>query len=194
MSASSVFKTIGASNHTKGERQNEDFYATDPYAIDVLCKEESFTGAIWEPCCGSGHLSERLKQHGYVVISTELMDRGYGITGLDFFNQTSGVAPNIITNPPYSNAQEFIEHALKLLPDGGKLALFLKLTFMEGKRRKKMFLENPPVRIYVSSSRILCAKNGDFDQMRKQGGSAIAYAWYVFNKGFKGETTIKWVN
>jgi hypothetical protein len=32
----SVFKTLAASNHTDKDRQNEDYYATDPIAIDKL--------------------------------------------------------------------------------------------------------------------------------------------------------------
>lgn len=32
----SIFKTLGASNHTDKERQSEDYYATDPIAVDKL--------------------------------------------------------------------------------------------------------------------------------------------------------------
>lgn len=190
---SQVFKPLGSSNHCKEERQSEDFYATDSYAIDILCDVEKFDGTIWEPCCGNGNLSERLIQHGYCVCSSDLINRGYGITGVDFFKEKISICDNIITNPPYSNAQSFIEHALKILPNGCKLALFLKLTFLEGKKRKIMFLQNPPQTLYVSSSRILCAKNGDFETARKN-GSAIGYGWYIWVKGYNGETKIRWVN
>jgi hypothetical protein len=141
-----------------------------------------------------GHLSERLKKRGYVVHSTDLIERGYGISGIDFLkqNEMKTWTRNIITNPPYSYAQEFVEHSLSLLPDGGKLAMFLKLTFLEGKKRKGMFEKYPPKTVYVSSSRILCAKNGDFETYAK--GSAIAYGWYLWYKGYKGETNIKWGN
>lgn len=72
--------------------------------------------------------------------------------------------------------------------------MFLKLQFMEGKERKHLFTNFPPKTIYVSSSRILCAKNAEFERMRAGGGSAVAYAWYVWVKGYKGPTTIKWIN
>jgi len=39
----------------------------------------------------------------------------------------------------------------------------------------------------------MCAKNGDFESKKKE-GSAVAYAWYVWEKGYKGETVIKWIN
>lgn len=65
----SIFKTLGASNHTDKERQSDDYYATDPIAIDVLIKDGGvkFYNNIWECACGGGHLSERLKEYGYNV-------------------------------------------------------------------------------------------------------------------------------
>lgn len=35
----SIFKTLGASNHTDSEREQHDYYATEPKAIDVLIFE-----------------------------------------------------------------------------------------------------------------------------------------------------------
>ena len=72
--------------------------------------------------------------------------------------------------------------------------VFLKIQFLEGKARKKLFTKYPPKKIYVSSSRLLCAKNADFDGMKAGGGSAVAYAWFIWEKGFQGQTTIEWFN
>ena len=72
--------------------------------------------------------------------------------------------------------------------------MFLKIQFLETKGRKKLFLLHPPKTVYISSSRIFCAKNADFEGMRKNGGSAVAYAWYVWQKGFNGTTELKWFN
>jgi len=36
----SVYKTLGASNHTDKEREKDDYYATDPIAIDKLLTVE----------------------------------------------------------------------------------------------------------------------------------------------------------
>jgi len=72
--------------------------------------------------------------------------------------------------------------------------MFLKLTFLEGKKRRKLFDSGCLKTLYVSSSRILCAKNGDFERMKAGGGSAVAYGWYEFEKGYKGNPIIKWIN
>ena len=190
--ANSVVKTLGASNHCESERQNEDYYATDPVAAKHLMKLVVLNSHIWEPACGEGHLSKILESAGHNVYSTDLIDRGYGKGGMDFLsidNQYWG--GDIVTNPPFKYAKEFIEKALQITVDGAKICMFLKLQFMEGKARKQLFVNNPPANIFVSSSRMLCAKNGDF---KNTDGSAVAYAWYVWVKGYKGETIVKWFN
>ena len=186
----STFTTLGASNHTDHERESNDYYATDPKAIDLLCAVEKFTPWVWEPACGEGHLSERLRAHGYNVKSTDLIDRGYGLSGVDFLKEYVRWKGDIITNPPYRYAKEFVEHALECVPEGFKVAMFLKLTFLEGKSRKELFLTAPPKTVYVLSSRLKCAMNGEFD---KTGSSATAYAWYVWEKGYTGDTVVKWI-
>lgn len=188
--SASVFKTLGASNHTDHERQKEDYYATEPLATQWLCKLETFNKRILETSCG-GHISEVLKSYGYDVTSRDLIDRGYGEVQ-DFLGfWTTEWDGDIVTNPPYSFAQEFVEKALQIIPEGHKVAMFLKLTFLEGKARKKLFLQSPPCRIWVTSSRLKCAMNGDFDSIS---GSAAAYAWFIWQKGYKGETVVKWFN
>ena len=68
--------------------------------------------------------------------------------------------------------------------------MFLKLQFLEGKARKSLFKKYPPKVVYVSSARLLCAKNGEFE---KYPSSAVAYAWFVWEKGFTGDPIIKWI-
>lgn len=193
--ANSIYKTLGASNHTDKERQSEDYYATTPKSAELLLELETFSKNIWECACGEGHLSKVFQKAGYSVMSPDLVDRGFGEPGINFLSIDNYMWDgDIITNPPYKYGREFVEKSLQLIPKGNKVAMFLKLQFMEGKARKKLFLENPPKTIYVSSSRLMCAKNGQFDDMIAGGGSAVAYAWYVWEKGFKGTTQVKWFN
>ena len=193
--SNSIYKTLGASNHTDKERQNEDYYATTPKAAELLLELETFSPNIWECACGEGHLSKVFESKGYNVRSSDLMDRGFGETETDFLGidnlEWNG---DVITNPPYKYAQEFVQKALQIIPRGNKVAMFLKLQFMEGKGRKNLFLKNPPKTIYVSSSRLMCAKNAEFEKMVAGGGSAVAFAWYVWEKGFVGTTELKWFN
>jgi hypothetical protein len=70
--------------------------------------------------------------------------------------------------------------------------MFLKVQFLEGKARREMFEKYPPKKIYISSSRLRCAMNGDFEKYAKS--NAVAYAWFIWEKGYKGETTVRWFN
>ncbi len=193
----SIYKTLGASNHTDKERESNDYYATEPKALELLLDIEKFSPYVWECACGGGHLSEVLKKRGYKVKSSDLIDRGYaGTEIIDFLKVSkketkSDISRDIITNPPYKYAKDFVEHALDISMDSTKIAMFLKVQFLEGKARRELFDKHPPKTIYVSSSRLVCAPNGDF---KNAPSSAVAYAWFVWEKGFKGAPTVRWFN
>lgn len=125
--------------------------------MELLLAEEQFSPVIWECACGEGHLSKVLEQHGFEVISTDLIYRGFGDPEpLDFLKESlEDFEGDIITNPPYKYALEFVEQALNSVQPGRKVAMFLKLLFPS---------------------------------------SAVAYAWFVWEKGFQGDPIIKWIN
>ena len=192
-----IYSCHGASNHSDTEREVNDYYATPPSAVEMLLELENFSKSIMEPACGQGHIAEVLKSHGYTVCATDLINRGYGVGGVDFFNINEPTDMDIITNPPYSMAKEFVEHAMEIITDGHKVAMFLKLTFLEGQGRRELFRKYPPKIVYVSTSRIGCAKNGEFKKNKDgnlKADSAVAYCWYVWQKGFNGTPTLKWFN
>ena len=193
----SIFAILGASNHTDKERERDDYYATDPLAIDALvgAMGGKIPTDVWECACGEGHLSERLRLFGYDVVSTDKIDRGYGkVQDFLLADKMPDGCECIVTNPPYKYATEFVEHSLSILPEGGMCIMFLKTTFLEGCRRyERIFKNTPPEYVLQFSKRVLCAKNGEFLRMRDGGGSAVAYAWYVWRKGFRGDTIIKWI-
>lgn len=55
------------------ERERDDYYATEPKAVELLLDLEKFDSNILEPCCGEGRISEVLKSAGYNVTSSDLM-------------------------------------------------------------------------------------------------------------------------
>jgi hypothetical protein len=67
-------------------RADHDFYPTPPEAVRALLSVEQFDGTIWEPACGDGAISRELEAHGHNVVSTDLIDRGYGQSGSDFLS------------------------------------------------------------------------------------------------------------
>ena len=188
----SVFAQLGASSHSESEREKDDFYATEPSAMDDLLEVETFNKNIWECAVGQGHLAERLKVHGYMVECTDIVDRGYPNTEIvDFLNEKYDFYGDIITNPPYKYCTEFILNALDSVPNGHKVAMFLKIQTLEGQKRyEEIYSKYPPKRVYVFSKRKNCAKNGDFETHKP---SAMCYAWFVWVKGEYGCTELRWL-
>ena len=181
---------LGASSHSETEREKNDFYATSPVAVHELLKHHEFQKNILEPSCGNGIISSALKEHGHIVKSSDLIDRGYGDV-MDFFSIESASGMDIVTNPPYRYSKQFVEHALKIVDDGSEVAMFLRIQFLESKSRRDLFDNTPPKLVFIPSGRISCAKNADFENI---GSSAQMYAWFIWEKGFTDSTQIKWFN
>ena len=191
-SINSVFSPIGARVIAREDREENDYYATDPNALKLVLADLELDHNVWECACGAGHLSKVLEDNGYNVKSTDLYDRGYGISGVNFLETEETFNGDILTNPPYSLALDFVKKGLDVIEDGHKVVMFLKIQFLEGKKRREFFKENPPKYVIVSSSRSKCAKGGNEELFN--GPSAVCYAWFVWVKGFKGDPKIRWFN
>jgi len=82
-------------------RAIDDYYPTPREATLALLGVETFQGTIWEPACGDGAISKVLEEQGLSVISTDVVDRGYGTAGIDFLLDFSTSSNHVITNPPF---------------------------------------------------------------------------------------------
>ncbi len=171
------------------DRETEDFYRTPTYATNEILNREKLYGTIWEPACGDGAISEVLKHYNYPnVYSTDINDYGYGDVNIDFLNVNDIIQCNhIITNPPYKYAQEFVEKSLKVAD--GKVIMLLKLNFLEGQKRFSFFQSTPLKNIYVFSKRLSFDKGNE----KGKGNGLLAYAWYVWEKGYVGRPQIGWI-
>lgn len=166
--------------------EGPDFFPTPAWATHALIDNEKFVGDIWESACGNGAMSRVLEQTGETVISSDLFDRGYGVSGVDFL-KPDRTADNIVTNPPYNAAEGFVlsgvTHARR------KFALLLRLAFLEGANRARtIFAECPPSRVWVFSERITFYPAGAVHK----GTGTTAYAWFVWDKDAVGSTELKW--
>jgi hypothetical protein len=179
--------SIVGSSRLNGEREENDFYPTPAFATEELLKREKFDGVMWECACGDGAISKVCIQNGYEVISTDLIDRDYG--DQENFLLSDRKVSNIITNPPYKDALSFVLNAKRCADK--KIAMFLKTVFLEGDGRYTMFqdTEFPLKCIYQFSRRVSLTKNGE--KMKNSG--MLAFAWFVWDKDWKGTPEIKWI-
>jgi hypothetical protein len=114
----------------KAERGLE-FYRTPIEATRALIALEGdrIPARVWEPACGDGAISSSLKEARYVVHSTDIVDRGYGDEWVDFLSAADSRESNaVVTNPPYTLAQEFVDKAFSF-PSISYCALLLRLSF-----------------------------------------------------------------
>jgi hypothetical protein len=135
-------------------------------------------GSILEPAAGENAF--------YNLFDNEEKYRCEITDGLDFFEWDKKV-DWIITNPPYNLALEFAQTSLIVAKK--KVALLMKINFLEGVKRKS-FLENSPLKyVYVFSKRQTLTRP-DWEGKNK---GFITYAWFVWEIGYEGETIIKWL-
>ncbi|MBL4693555.1 MAG: hypothetical protein JKY92_09535 [Magnetovibrio sp.] len=167
--------------------KSADFYPTPTWATRALLDYETFSDDIWECACGDGAMSEVLKKYGNNVVSTDLHDRGYGTAGIDFIKEPR-LSDNIVTNPPYNLAGEFVIAGLQ--KSQKKFALLLRLAFLEGiERNKKIFTPMPPSRIWVFSERITFYPKG----AERKGSGTTAYAWFIWDKQSSDIGKLGWI-
>lgn len=134
----SVRMVGGMSEH----RHKADFYPTPSDCTVALMQflELSKWTKIWEPACGDGAISKVLAEMGYPVISTDIEDHGFGQQRCNFL-KADIPAGFIITNPPFSLAEQFIRHSYDLnIP----FAFLLKAQFWNAAKRKELFRECTP--------------------------------------------------
>ena len=171
---------VGAGNN----RAVADFYPTPDFATEQLLWREKFEGTIWECASGDGAIAKFFPNCMASDLRTD--DSIYGEKGIDFL-KTYRKVDNIITNPPYKYAQEFVEQALFCADK--KVAMLLKLVFLESISRKKLFDKNQLRVVYVFRRRLKIYANGI---MGKNSG-LIAYAWFIWDKSYNGKPTIDWI-
>lgn len=171
-------------------RHAHDFYRTPPIATQKLLRKEPFLYPVWEPACGDGMMAKELIDGNRRVIATDLYDRGYGKSGINFLTHKPRFHFNsIITNPPFTHVREFVERALSFNPD--KVAMITRLSWLEGKKRKEFFETSPLYRVLVFSGRVNIARSG-YDVRDGEGGM-IAYCWMIWKRGHKGPATLGWI-
>lgn len=176
-----------AGGNPKNERVENDFYATNPVALHKLLDVFPMHGSCLEPCVGQGHLAEVIKSRVDPECDCmDIVDRGYPDTKVADFLDHHFMGKQydcIITNPPYSLAEEFIRKSLSTLKPNGYCAMFLKIQFLEGAKRQALFEDYPPKYIYVFRNRMATWNNGnEFTPEGKRWSTTFCHAWFIWQK------------
>jgi hypothetical protein len=190
MPRTSTARPIHISGH---HRKDHDFYATPDWVTEALLRHVQFRGRVWEPCCGTGAITNVLQRHGYEVTSTDIADHGFGTPGVDFLSCQA--VPDgcraLVTNPPYGgntqshNGQDksamamlrFVDHALRLTGSTqGQLALLVRFQWVAGQRAAALISAGPFATVIALTRRIQW-----FDMAEATNISQHHHAWVVFD-------------
>jgi hypothetical protein len=177
-------KSAQAGQHSYVERA-ADLYETPVCAVEALRQVERLPNYIWEPACGPGAIAKVLQAHGHTVLASDAMDYGWGHIVEDFFS-LSFCCDAIVTNPPYQLAEEFVRHALKL--SSPLVIMLLRLAFLESVRRTDILEHSGLARIHVFRNRLPMMHRAGWNGPKAS--SAMPFAWYVWEREYKGPTTI----
>lgn len=169
--------------------RGHDLYETPEVATWALIEHENlYYKKVWEPACGKGAISEVLYQAGCSVISTDLVDYGYGESRVDFLMTPLAAQTNrhIITNPPYKLASDFARHAMAL--NSPYVALLLRLSFLESEGRSDILDDGRLSRVLVFKKRLPMMHRDGWDGPKAS--SSVAHAWFIWDKRHKGPTEV----
>lgn len=186
---------FGRDGRVHPSRAPYEFYPTPPEATRALLSVEAFDGHIWEPACGLGHISKVLTGAGYQVVSTDLIERGFGQGGIDFLREIEPRARHIVTNPPYGRGlgDAFVLKALELTAGvGGAVAMLLNLASLCHPNRHAFWVSRPPAVIY-GLDELVCWPEGK-PELARTTTATHRYCWVVWKPGHHGWPVFKWLS
>lgn len=181
-------------------RVENDYYATPFEATEAILSREELQAPFWSLRLVKGI---SVRYFGNIIPTVKLslliwFREMIGsdvvlLAGVDFLTENYPEKfNNVITNPPFSLAKEFAEKALEV--STGKVILFAKIQFLEGRQRKDFFATHPPKAVYVFSKRVNPLRNGlEVDENGKPWSSTMCFAWFVWEHGYTGEPCIRWI-
>lgn len=157
------------------QRGAPDDFQTPPEALNPLLGYLNKDWTIWEPACGKGNLLNHLNGLGFLTLGSDVLD------GHDFLDYAPTKFDCIITNPPFSLKQQFLERCYEL---DKPFALLLPLTTFETPKRQALFRENG-IEVIFFPKRI----NFETPNKVENSSSWFATAWFTHGLNIGKELT-----
>lgn len=188
--------TTGNRVHPVKER-GHDLYETPAVAVRALLQCECIPLCVWEPACGPGAIVTELRESGRAVVAHDLVDYGCpdSVAGRDFLMERTAPpgVPAIVTNPPFKLAEEFVEHAIGLVPE---VYMLMRVAFLEGLRWQAKGFSQHLARVHVFAPRLpMMHRHGWKGPVNSNSG--MAFGWFAFQRDWArkgGKPTIEWIN
>lgn len=180
------------------KRDSNDWYVEPRWCVDLLLEAERFVGTVWDPAAGSGTIPAACRAIGLYAIGSDAVERGnddiaapFDFLAEDHRGFLDIEADNIIFNPPYGLAAEFIEKALTIARF--KVAVLVQQQFPFSQGRFDLFTKHPVSRLYFLSTRPSMPPGEALAAGTKPAGGKVDYLWIVFDHDHKGPPTAHWL-
>ena len=187
-------RTLAVVSRRSEPADSLDYFPTPPWATralmeHVIPESAKNLGLVREPACGEGHMAAVIAEYTPHVMASDIHDYGYGKV-LDYTTfEGVGVGPDwVITNPPFNQAEAFLNVALGEARVG--VALLLRSVWMHGvKRHKGIFAKRPPNFIAPFAERVPMVK-GRWDPAAS---TATDYCWFVWIQRGPNLSMVSWI-
>lgn len=175
------------------QREENDWYTENKWVSERLFDRVQFIGSIHDPCCGSGRIVRAARAAGYIASGTDLVARGYGGGGVDFLADETP-RQSIVCNPPFEKLEEFARHACKVITHRAAMISPVPSLNAAGKWLQDLPLHSvwlltprpsmPPGHVVLDLER----------QGREPSGGKKDFCWLIFERGFEGAPSIRWLH
>ena len=165
-----------SSTNRGAKREPSDNYPTPGWCVRRLLEVwQPPAGVLVEPCCGDGAIIRQMRRADWHWISYDVREVEAVAEvhrQADFLTiATPGpTVKAVVTNPPYSQAEEFIRHSRRLY-QYAELVFLLRLAFLASGDRVRLWSDLGVPSVYVLPNR------PDFTG---GGGDSTDYGWFHF--------------
>lgn len=185
------------------KRREYDFYPTPievcRASLQILLKDW-MPDFILDPGAGDGVWGKAFREFNLssYLVGVELRDVQKPLEYDSWYNKDFSKFSHhlkfdlVMGNPPYKYAEEFLDKSLELLEDNGYILFLLRLSFLEGISRYNKYYNGNirpnirPKEVWVSNRRVSFSNDGK--------SSADAYGVFIWQKGFIGDTILRWLD
>lgn len=188
-------KNIRTHKAPRWPRDPDDYYVEEDWCSARLFQQEQFQGPILDPACGSGRIVNNARLAGYQAFGADLKIRSkFCMRAIDFMLPTplpSSYFRNIVCNPPFGIAEDFVRLALQRYQT--KMAMLLPLGWLAGDERSRWLEYSELRRVLILTPRPSMPPGLLIEQGFKASGGMTNFAFYVFEKGFRGNADLAWL-
>lgn len=181
-------------------RDPHDWYVESEWCSERLFATEIFSGNVIDPACGFGRIVVSARKHYHLAEGMDIVRRSAICGGVaDFFDpdwrgcKTATVRfPNIVSNPPFGRADEFV--ALALERAFGRVAMILPATWHFGSKRAAWLATTPLRKVLALTPRPSMPPGAVIAAGEKPGGGAKDFSWYIWEIGYSGPWEGGWLH